>query len=1076
MSTLVNFTAYGNEEQTQPSTAECWIWDFGDGATDTTDTNVTSHLYDPDGVYQVTVSAYISADPYDTYAQCCVATNIINVCTLFSGSFTYSVSGLSVVFSGTTAGASSGSYSSYYYDFDDGYAYAVASDTGTAPSVTHVYDTSSAVPYSPTLVCRNSGRVADFGPASGGETVFSTGGPTIASGTAVVLSGVSLNRLAVMSSSDYTVGSDYITLNTGIPTGYYLQLVYAEDGYQTSAVYAADVLLPNNGLSVGLTPSGIAGCYNGGMTFTKYVFGGTPPYTYGWNFDSASHFGNTSADATWVTVNGVETKLSSGASPGEIVYHASGIGIANVATVSLTVTDSALLSTTATAILTFGTLPVVSPSGYASFSRRYISASNVGALFTRATSVCLGTASEGGYNYIWSPSDDLDSTVIAQPTCTPSVASRKYTETITVIENGASCVEYVGCQNSADCYVATPSCILGAVSLANSLGTCLKAISVKINNITPAAEGLALIVERVAGGARTVASIGVTGSLPSVVDYTAAPACSFSTAGHLGGILLLDAPYRTFNSANRVAYKITQSTTFPLYVTVLDPVCGSTASITHDYRVRLIDVTGIANASVTEAMMVDNSRVSLAVSNDITLQITGVSSCLSSATISVAPSGHAANTYYYGQTLTFSATVLGAVAPLSYNWSFDGLGNFGGGGYSYEFVGGTTASSASPMVQFLGPANAPNKIARIGLTVHDSSNGGAGVDIVAANVDLTMEYIAPCVVSCAATAPSTAVVGNAVSFTASAPTTGCTSSVTWDWNFGDSSSHSSSQNPTHTYAAVGTYTWVLIASAAGPLGTVNCTRTGTIKVSAACTIVSCGVAEDSPAPPSVGCYCGSVPFDATYSTTGTCGTPTFTWNFGDGNTGSGQNTTHVYSVLGTTYTWTLIVNINGATCTATGQVRTCPFATCEGGGCFVAGTMISMADGTSKPIEEIKIDDEIMGADANGNVFAKVLNTLAHNDYSNFELLEVAAGKATMVMTPEHKVWVEEQQDYVDVASAIANNGTIRTLSGDTGAWRIVREHLTADTVFNLTTSTRNYFANGVLVSNMKKTGPKPGK
>jgi PKD repeat protein len=985
-----------------------------------------------------------------------------------------------VIFSGTTIGATDGSYSSYYYDFDDGYAYAVESNTGIAPDVTHVYDTTSETPYSPTLVCRNSGRVVNFGPANGGEVTFSTGGPIIADGTAVVLSGASPNRLTVMSTSDYTVESDHITLNTGITAGYYLQLVYAETGYRTSAVYAADVLLPSNGLSVGLTPSGIAECYNHGITFTPYVFGGTPPYTYSWNFDSTSKFGNTSADATWVTVNGVVTKTSSSASPGEVVYYTYGVGIANVATVSLTVTDAASHSTTATAILTFGTLPAVWPSGYAMipvFSRRYISNSNVGALFTRATSVLLGTAPEAGHSYRWSPSDDLNSIVIAQPTCTLSVTSRKYTETITAIENGASCVEYVGCQRSADCYVVKPSCILGAVTLSSDLGTCLKAVSVKINNVTPAAEGLALVVERVVGGAGTVADVGVTGSLPVVVDYTSAPACSFSTAGHLGGILLLDAPYRTFNSSNRVAYKITSSTTFPLYITVLDPVCSSTSSITHDYRVRLIDVAGVESSSVTEAMMVDNSRASVAVSNDITLQITGVSSCLSSATINVAPSGHAPNTYYYGQTLTFSATVSGAVAPLSYSWSFDGLGNFGSGGYSYQFVGGTTATSASPQVQFLGPTSALNKIARIGLTVHDSSNGGAGVSIIAPNVDLTMEYIAPCVISCSTSVPTTAVVGNNVSFAASASTTGCTSSVTWDWNFGDNT-NSTDQNPTHVYSNAGSYTWTLTVSATGPLGTTNCTRTGQIAVATPCTITSCGVATGKPYDPNAFlggvCYCKmTAPFEAVYATSGTCGeTPTFTWYFGDGTYGYGQSTTHTYSSGNTTYNWSLTVNIGGASCTATGKVAICDPSDCvdPGGGCFVAGTMVSMADGTSKPIEKVKIDDEILGVSVNGHiVVARVLDTLVHNDYSNFELLEVSAGKATMIMTPEHKVWVEDQQDYMEVVLAIANRGTIRTLSGDTGTWALKRRNLTADTVFNLTTSTRNYFVNGVLVSNLKK-------
>jgi len=1076
MSTLVNFTAYGDEGHTAPSSADHWEWDFGDGFTATTYMNTATHVYLTDGVYQVTVSAYIAADPYDPYVQC-VATNIINVCTLFSGSFTYSASGLAVTFDAAVTGSPAFSYSYYYYDFDDsGYAYAVESNTGTAPSVTHSYTGTSATPYTPTLVCKNGGRVVDFGPMSGGEVDFSTGGLPLLTGTAVVLSGPSLNHLTVVDPGDYTEGADKITLNSGITSGYYVQLLYVDSssGYnQSSSAYAIDILLPTNGLSVGLTPSGIAECYNNGITFTPYVFGGTPPYTYDWNFDSTGDFGDTSADGTWVTVAGVETKISTSSTPGEVIYNAADVGITNIATVTLTVTDAALLSSTATAILTFDALPAVYPSGYSGFSRRYVSNSNVGALFTRVLSVTLGTTTAAGHSYLWEPVDDLDSTVIAQPTCVPSVASRKYTETVTRTENGASCIEYVGCVNSADCYVNTPSCTLGAVSLSSSLGTCLKAISIKINSVSPAAEGLALIVERVAGASGTVANVGVSGTLPAIVDYTASPACSFTTAGYPGGILLLDSPYRTFNASNRVAYKITQATTFPLYITALDPVCSATSSITHDYRVRLIDVAGVVDASVTEAMMTDNSRASLAVSNDITLAITGVDSCLSSATIAVSP---VSGPYYYSETLTFSATVSGSVAPLTYSWTFDGLGNFGGSGYSYEFVGGTSASSASPQVRFLGPVSAPNRIARVGLTVHDSSNGGTGVDIVATNLDVTLEYIAPCVVSCSASVPTTAIVGSSVSFSASAPTTGCDTSVTWDWDFGDSSSHSSSQNPTHTYSGAGTYTWILTATASSTeLGTTTCTRSGSIVVGSACTILSCGVATDSPAAPAVGCYCATleeVPFVATYTTTGTCGTPTFTWNFGDGNTGSGQSTTHVYSTRNTTYTWGLTVNIGGVTCSTSGQVKTCTLAECSdylGGGCFVAGTLVSMADGTKKAIEDVRIGDKIIGMDTDGQVVADVLDTLVHDNYSEFVLWQVACGAFTMIMTPDHKVWVEEQQDYIEVSRAIENGFTAKTLSG-AYPWVLLKGGHFADTVFNLTTSTRNYFANSVLVSNMKPT------
>jgi PKD repeat protein len=67
----------------------------------------------------------------------------------------------------------------------------------------------------------------------------------------------------------------------------------------------------------------------------------------------------------------------------------------------------------------------------------------------------------------------------------------------------------------------------------------------------------------------------------------------------------------------------------------------------------------------------------------------------------------------------------------------------------------------------------------------------------------------------------------AVAFTGSAVVTGgCTTAVTYDWDFGDGTLHSSEQSPAHTYTAVGDYAWTLLVVADGS----SCTRTGSIAV------------------------------------------------------------------------------------------------------------------------------------------------------------------------------------------------------------------------------------------------------
>jgi PKD repeat protein len=84
-----------------------------------------------------------------------------------------------------------------------------------------------------------------------------------------------------------------------------------------------------------------------------------------------------------------------------------------------------------------------------------------------------------------------------------------------------------------------------------------------------------------------------------------------------------------------------------------------------------------------------------------------------------------------------------------------------------------------------------------------------------------------CSVTATASAPTTATVGSAVAFTASARATDCPGTVSYDWNFGDGAAHVSAQNPSHAYTAAGTFTWTMTASAGG----VTAVRNGAIVVS-----------------------------------------------------------------------------------------------------------------------------------------------------------------------------------------------------------------------------------------------------
>ncbi|MCG3159389.1 MAG: hypothetical protein JMDDDDMK_00375 [Acidobacteria bacterium] len=91
-----------------------------------------------------------------------------------------------------------------------------------------------------------------------------------------------------------------------------------------------------------------------------------------------------------------------------------------------------------------------------------------------------------------------------------------------------------------------------------------------------------------------------------------------------------------------------------------------------------------------------------------------------------------------------------------------------------------------------------------------------------------------CTVNCTATVPANGNSGAAIQFSATATPSGCSTQPVYDWNFGDGTARSSQQNPTHSYAAAGTYTWTLTTSVssgslmidtiAGGLGEGNPTR------------------------------------------------------------------------------------------------------------------------------------------------------------------------------------------------------------------------------------------------------------
>jgi PKD repeat protein len=123
------------------------------------------------------------------------------------------------------------------------------------------------------------------------------------------------------------------------------------------------------------------------------------------------------------------------------------------------------------------------------------------------------------------------------------------------------------------------------------------------------------------------------------------------------------------------------------------------------------------------------------------------------------------------------------------------------------------------------------------------------------------------------------------------------------WTFGDGEGSAECSDPSHAYAAPGSYTVTLTVSGLG--GTDTLTRSDYI------TVYEQARADFSASP-----AVGTPPLAVQFSNTSSGDYDNSLWNFGDGVTSTLHSPTHVYSAVGT-YTVTLSIDGSGGTDTET---------------------------------------------------------------------------------------------------------------------------------------------------------------
>jgi PKD repeat protein len=230
--------------------------------------------------------------------------------------------------------------------------------------------------------------------------------------------------------------------------------------------------------------------------------------------------------------------------------------------------------------------------------------------------------------------------------------------------------------------------------------------------------------------------------------------------------------------------------------------------------------------------------------------------------------------------------------------TFNGLGssdptNPAAGGlgvnYTWNFGDGAQGTGPTPVHTYTSAGNF-----NVTLTVQSVMTAAtASATTTAAIAAGTAPAGAP---TAAAGGPYTGAAGAAVSFNGSGSTDPNNLPLTYLWSFGDGN-ESSVANPTHTYANGGSYSVALTVS--------NGTTQSTAGTGATITAPSLPALIASAGGPYTVAANQPLVLDGTQSTDPSSRQLNFTWDFGDGTTGTGSNPIHVYTKAGN-----YVVNVN----------------------------------------------------------------------------------------------------------------------------------------------------------------------
>ena len=173
--------------------------------------------------------------------------------------------------------------------------------------------------------------------------------------------------------------------------------------------------------------------------------------------------------------------------------------------------------------------------------------------------------------------------------------------------------------------------------------------------------------------------------------------------------------------------------------------------------------------------------------------------------------------------------------------------------------------------------------------------------------------------------PASPASGTAVTFTATASDPDGNDPLSYAWSWGDSSPAGAGPTTTHTYLAGGPYNVVLtVTDARGAAAVVQQVVTVAQPPNGPPTGASFTVTDPTGTSPRSVTFVGS-------ATDPEGDTLAYTWDFGNGQTGSGRTVSHAYAAVSATTTYTVTMTVRdpgGGSAVATNTVRLDPPAAC----------------------------------------------------------------------------------------------------------------------------------------------------